>query len=50
MLTRCKRGMYIVTSKKYMERDGKESLVAKLANAYGEESWVGIQDVEELEF
>jgi hypothetical protein len=42
--------MYIVTSKKYMERDGKESLVAKLANAYGEASWVGIQDVEELEF
>jgi hypothetical protein len=46
MLTRCKTGMFICTSKSYLEGDGKESLVAALAKAYGEPVWMSVQDVE----
>lgn len=45
MLTRCKRGMYIFTSKVYMGRDGKESLVGQLADSYGERAWMTIEEV-----
>jgi hypothetical protein len=50
MLTRCKRGMYICSSKLFLERDGKESLVGTLARAYGEKAWMTIQEVEEGKF
>jgi hypothetical protein len=46
MLTRCKRGMFICTSKQFMTRDGKDSLVGQLAQACKEEAWLTVKDIE----
>mgnify|MGYP001427369793 CR=1 FL=1 len=50
MLTRCKRGMYVVTSKKFMEGEGDESLVGELLEEleeqYGAEKvWKTVEDI-----
>jgi hypothetical protein len=46
MLTRCKRGMFICTSRLYMSRDGRDSLVGEMAAACGDGAWLTVQDVE----
>ncbi|KAI6140644.1 AAA domain-containing protein [Pisolithus tinctorius] len=49
MLTRCKRGMVIFTSKKFMERYGKGCLVGQLLEYY-DEAWIEIQEMENTTF
>lgn len=46
MLSRCKRGMYIFTSERYLQEGGKESLVAEMAEKFGEQAWISVKDIE----
>ena len=48
MLTRCKRGMFICSSRAYLEGDGAQSLVGELAAEFGEKAWVDVEDLEEF--
>lgn len=48
MLTRCKKGMFICSSKAFLEGDGKKSLVGMMAADFGERSWVDMADLEEV--
>jgi len=47
MLTRCKQGMFICSSKAYLERDGAQSLVGALAAEFGK-GWVDLKDLEKV--
>jgi len=51
MLTRFRRGMFIVTSRKFIEGVGAQTLVGKLAVYFqervGPEAWLDMKDVEE---
>ena len=40
MLTRCKRGMYIVTSWPFVWQKASDTLVGRMAGAWGKEVWV----------
>lgn len=50
MLTRCKRGMFIITSKKFMNGIGGESLAGEilycLEQQVGEKVWLSVGDIE----
>jgi len=48
MLTRCKRGMFICSSRSYLEGDGAQSLVGELAAEFGEKGWVDVKDLEKV--
>lgn len=48
MLTRCKRGMFICSSRAYLEKDGAQSLVGELAAEFGEKGWVDMKDLEDV--
>lgn len=48
MLTRCKRGMIICSSQKFMERAGNESLVGNLLGYY-DNHWVEKEELERIE-
>jgi len=48
MLTRCKRGMMICTSQKFMERAGSKSLVGNLLGYY-DNYWVDREELEKIE-
>ncbi|KZP25210.1 hypothetical protein FIBSPDRAFT_856187 [Athelia psychrophila] len=48
MLTRCKRGMFICSSRAYLEGDGSTSLVGEMAEEFGERSWVSTADLEQV--
>lgn len=50
MLTRCKRGMFIVSSRSFLEGIGAESLVGSLAAELRKEAWMSVNDVEEGRF
>ena len=50
MLTRCKRGMVIFTSKTFMEKYGNNSLVGNLLQYYENDAWLEIEDVESTAF
>lgn len=50
MLTRCKRGMVIFTSKTFMQKYGKDSLVGNLLVYYDNEAWLEIQDMQKTTF
>jgi len=50
MLTRCKRGMVIFTSKTFMQKYGKDSLVGNLLEYYDNEAWLEIQDMQKTTF
>ncbi|ETW83206.1 hypothetical protein HETIRDRAFT_444627 [Heterobasidion irregulare TC 32-1] len=45
MLTRCKRGMYIASSKKFLDGKGASSLVGKMAAHFGESAWISWRDL-----
>ncbi|SJL09703.1 uncharacterized protein ARMOST_13084 [Armillaria ostoyae] len=45
MLTRCKKGMYILTSRSFMDGAGGESLAGELAEHVGKEAWLTVEDV-----
>ncbi|KAG6856897.1 hypothetical protein H0H87_012478 [Tephrocybe sp. NHM501043] len=47
MLTRCKKGMYIITSHKFISGHGAATLVGELAERMGAEAWLKIKDLEE---
>ncbi|KAH7922889.1 P-loop containing nucleoside triphosphate hydrolase protein [Leucogyrophana mollusca] len=49
MLTRCKRGMFICTSKAFMERAGKDSLVGSLLEYYDNEAWMEVSELETIQ-
>ena len=40
MLTRCKRGMYIVTSRNFVWEKAANTLVGRMAASWGEGVWV----------
>lgn len=40
MLTRCKRGMYIVTNWHFVHGKAADTLAGRMAAAWGEEAWV----------
>ena len=48
MLTRCKRGMFICTSEKFMKRAGWKSLVGNLFAYYGN-YWVEKEDLDKIQ-
>ncbi len=52
MLTRCQRGMYIVSSKAFLQGRGASSLVGKMAADLGERpgAWLTQEDVERGKF
>ncbi|KAL4064426.1 hypothetical protein J3A83DRAFT_4135956 [Scleroderma citrinum] len=45
MLTRCKRGMVIFTSKEFMQKYGKNSLVGSLLGYYDNEAWIEVKEM-----
>ena len=45
MLTRCKRGMYIVTSWEFVHGIAADTLVGRMSEAWGERVWVHSDDV-----
>ena len=51
MLTRCKRGMYIVTSQAFLHKGpGKDCIVGELGKYVGDIGWLEMKDVESGEF
>lgn len=52
MLTRCKRRMYIVSSRAFLEGKGADSLVGKMAAELGKRpgAWLTQKDLEEGKF
>ncbi|KAJ7274286.1 AAA domain-containing protein [Mycena haematopus] len=51
MLTRCKRGMYIVSSQAFLHKGpGKDSIVGELSKYVGEIGWLDMKDVESGDF
>ncbi|GLB40322.1 putative AAA domain containing protein [Lyophyllum shimeji] len=47
MLTRCKKGMFIVSSRKFLKGKGASTLVGALEQRMGPEAWLEIKDLEE---
>ena len=47
MLTRCKRGMYIVTSWDFVWERAPATMVGRMAAAWGDEVWVMPEDLVE---
>ncbi|KAJ7227297.1 P-loop containing nucleoside triphosphate hydrolase protein [Mycena pura] len=51
MLTRCKRGMYIVTSQAFLHNGvGKDSIVGELSKYVGDIGWLEMKDIEDGNF
>ncbi|KAJ7678920.1 P-loop containing nucleoside triphosphate hydrolase protein [Mycena polygramma] len=51
MLTRCKRGMYIVTSQEFLNKGpGKDSIVGDLSKHVGEIGWLTMKEVDSGDF
>jgi superfamily I DNA and/or RNA helicase len=52
MLTRCQRGMYIVSNRTFLEGKGAKSLVGKMAAELGEQpgAWLTYKDLENGKF
>lgn len=46
MLTRCKRGMYIVTSWEFVWERAANTLVGRMAAKWGDEVWVNPEHLE----
>jgi regulator of nonsense transcripts 1 len=46
MLTRCKRGMFICSSRAFLKGPGSKSLVGKMLKHVGEEGWLELADLE----
>jgi len=46
MLTRCKKGMFIISSQKFLAGPGAESLVGEMAVAAGPSSWLDVAEIE----
>jgi superfamily I DNA and/or RNA helicase len=49
MLTRCKRGMFICSSRAFLSGPGSHSLVGKLLKDMGEESWLDLDNLDQLD-
>jgi regulator of nonsense transcripts 1 len=45
MLSRCKKGMIICTSRRFIEGQAGKSLVGKLANTLGKKTWISARQV-----
>lgn len=50
MLTRCKKGMFIVSSQKFLTGVGSSTLVGTFVKKLGPEAWLDMKDVEEGKF
>lgn len=51
MLSRCKKAMFICSSWDFlMDGKGAQSLVGKMAAAYGDEAWLSMNDIEDGNF
>lgn len=50
MLTRCKLGMFIVTSRDFLSGIGESSLAGELMKKVGPEAWLSMADLEEGNF
>ena len=50
MLTRCKKGMAICTSRKFIEGPAAESLVGKLSRSLPGSVWVKSRQVQDARF
>ena len=51
MLTRCKKGMFIITSRKFMDGDGADSLVGELLDCLedklGDKVWLTEEQIDQ---
>jgi hypothetical protein len=50
MLTRCKKGMFIVSSQTFLAGPGANSLVGEMARAAGEVAWLDVAAIEAGKF
>lgn len=50
MLTRCKKGMFIISSRAFLGGVGAQSLVGELAEQVAEEGWLQVQDIKDGKF
>jgi hypothetical protein len=50
MLTRCKKGMFIVSSHKFLTGVGSGTLVGTFVEKLGPKAWLDMKDVEEGNF
>jgi superfamily I DNA and/or RNA helicase len=50
MLTRCKRGMFVISSQKFLTGPGAKSLVGEMAKEIGLKGWLGVEEIEAGEF
>jgi hypothetical protein len=46
MLTRCKKGMFIVSSRKFLTGPGSSTLVGTLMEKMGPDAWLEMEDIE----
>ena len=46
MLTRCKKGMFIVTSRAFLSGKASATLVGKLAQEWGPSGWTDVKAIE----
>ena len=45
MLTRFKRGMFVVSSKKFLAGAGRNCLVGEIAAKIGSKAWLNVNDI-----
>jgi hypothetical protein len=45
MLSRCKKGMFIVCNREFLERKGGDSLVGFMMNRCGDEAWATLEEL-----
>lgn len=45
MLTRFKRGMFVVSSKKFLAGAGRDCLVGEIAAKIGSKAWLNVNDI-----
>jgi hypothetical protein len=50
MLTRFKKGMFVVSSKKFLDGIGKDCLVGEIADKVGSGAWLSVEDVKKGKF
>lgn len=50
MLTRCKKGMFIVSSRNFLQEQGAKSLVADFLKELDPAVWLTLEDIEKENF
>ena len=50
MLTRCKKGMFIVSTPQFLTETAKDSLIGQFMKKVSDPVWLTLEDIQEEEF